>query len=122
MTDYLQSLRIRPPSLPAYGYEKTLSNDGVLYQLESKRDEQKYKLDQHSQLLVPQTFQHYTRMSNNASDMFFPRKDPSYPPTRGRSRSRNSDNNIRPSSTGRTMRGLSISLQIDQDRYTYICV
>ena len=117
-TDYLQSLRTRPPNLPS-GYEKELGYDGVVYQFESEKDTQKYKLDNHTQMLVPQTFKHYTRMSNNASELFFPRKDLSVPPNRGRSTSRNRsvDKSIsRSGSTGKTVRGLSVSLQIDQDR------
>lgn len=114
MIDYLQSMRVRPPLTPAFGYQKKIGDDGILYQLESRNDTTKYKLDKHTQLIVPQPYKHYTKMTNDATDMFFPRKDPSIPPQRRKAQTQIT--NTRPTSTGRVVRGLSVNLQIDQDR------
>ena len=105
MTDYLQSLRVRPPKLPPCGYEKTVGANNVVYRLESKRDSQKYKLDVELQQ-SSQTSQNNRRMANNPTDMLFPRKDPS---------NKNSPA-IFVTNTRRKVKGLSLSLRIDQER------
>ena len=104
LTDYLQNLRVRPPKSSPSGLERTISGSGVLYQLESKKDAQKYKLDDQNDLNHQRAVKNHTRVRNNPSDMIFAKKEP--------------DNlNKNRFNTGRSVRGLSVNLKIDQDKY-----
>lgn len=112
MIDFLQNMRVQPTQT------STLGVDDILHQLDSTNDATMLKLDNHTQLLAPQQYKHYTKMVDGAADMFFPRKYPYLPPQRRKSE--NQTKNTRRASTGRIVRGLSANLQIDQDRLVLI--